>query len=59
MRNDEPTRELLLPKIATVVEVAALVKVLPLQEGAKLIEQYARTFAAGARLDETLDRQWK
>lgn len=44
---------------STAVEIAVLVQALPLAAGAKLIEQYARTVAAAAKLDaiaETGDR---
>lgn len=45
-------RELLTPKTTTAMEIAILVKALPdLTHGADLIEQYARTAAAAARLE--------
>jgi hypothetical protein len=47
-------RELLTPaKIPTAIEIAVLVKTIDLQDGADLIEQYARTMAAGAKIDAT------
>jgi hypothetical protein len=55
---DVPHR--LSPPIATALEVAVLVKgVKDVREGAKLVEQYAQTVAAAARLDQvsiTADR---
>jgi hypothetical protein len=41
------------PKIATALEIAVLVKCVSHSDGAALIEQYARTIAAGAALDAT------
>lgn len=45
--------ELHIPPIKTAVEIAALVKCIPIEQGAALIEQYAATIAAQARLDQT------
>jgi hypothetical protein len=45
--------------ITGALEVAILAQAVPLQQAAELIEQYARTAAAAARLDavsETIDR---
>lgn len=50
--KDDSLRELLTPKISIAVEVAALVKRLPILEAAELIEQYAKTVTAGERLDD-------
>ena len=47
--------ELHIPPIKDAIEVAALVKLLPIEEGAKLIEQYAATHASGAKLDKGLE----
>jgi hypothetical protein len=48
-------REFLKPKMTTALEVAVLVKCLPnIQQAADLIEQYARSVAAEAKLDATL-----
>jgi hypothetical protein len=44
-------RELLTPKITTPLEIAVLCQALPIQQAADLIEQYAATVAAGAKLD--------
>jgi hypothetical protein len=42
----------LAPKITTALEIAVLVKCLPdIQQAADLIEQYANTVAAGAKIE--------
>ena len=47
---------MILPELAGAKEVAVLVKCMPnLEQAAELIEQYARTVAAGARLDATIE----
>lgn len=40
-------------KMTTALEIAVLVQSIPLEKGAALIEQYAQTVAAGARVDAT------
>jgi hypothetical protein len=47
------------PPITGALEVAILAQAVPLEQAASLIEQYARTCSAAARLDavsETIDR---
>lgn len=41
--------------IPTAIEIAALIPLLPIEAAADLIEQYARTAAAGARITATED----
>lgn len=41
----------LLPKMTTALEIAVLVQALPLKQAADLIQQYADTQSAGARID--------
>lgn len=48
-------RELLTRKMTTAIEVAALVKAIPIEQAADLIEQYARSVAAQARIDATVE----
>lgn len=43
------------PKMTTAAEVAVLVKLIPIELGADLIEQYARTVAAQARVEATIE----
>ena len=43
------------PKITTAIEVAVLVKMIPIEQAADLIEQFARTRAAEASLDATIE----
>jgi hypothetical protein len=43
------------PPITGALEVAILAKAVPLQQAAELIEQYARTAAAAARVDATAE----
>lgn len=43
------------PKMTTALEVAILVKAIPIEDAANLIQQYANTVAAGARIDATQD----
>ena len=38
--------------MTTALEIAVLVKAIPITQGADLIEQYAQCAAAGARVDE-------
>lgn len=45
--------DLRIPPIKTAVEIAALVQMIPIEDGAALIEQYARCVAAEARCDAT------
>lgn len=45
----------LTPHMTTATEVAALVKILPIETGVELIEQYARTMAANAEVYATDD----
>jgi hypothetical protein len=47
--------ELSIRNLTTALEVANLVRQLPIEEGAKLIEQYAATHASGAKLDKGLE----
>lgn len=49
------THDLRCPKIPTAMEIAVLVKTVDLQDGAMLIQQYADTAAAGARIDASQD----
>lgn len=47
------------PRVAGAIEVAILAKAVPIQAAADLIEQYAQTVAAGAKLEavsETINR---
>jgi len=47
---------MILPELKGAKEVAVLVKCMPnLDDCAELIEQFARTAAAGARLDATIE----
>lgn len=50
-RDELPVR--LSPPIAGALEIAILAQSVPLMQAAELIEQYARTEAAAARLDAT------
>lgn len=43
------------PPITGALEVAILAKAVPLQQAAELIDQYARTAAAAARVDATAE----
>ncbi|GAC1572588.1 MAG: hypothetical protein NVS3B5_01490 [Sphingomicrobium sp.] len=43
------------PKMTTATEIAVLVKMIPIEQAASLIEQFARTFAAQASLDATIE----
>ena len=47
---DQPPHRLAVP-VPAAFEIASLVKAVDLHLGAQLIEQYAQTIAAGARLD--------
>ena len=51
LSDPRPDRALLTRDVTTALEVAVLVQSLPLDKAAALIEQYARTVAAGVRLD--------
>jgi hypothetical protein len=53
MNDNLPMRELLTRVPTTAIEIAALVPLLPIQTAADLIQQYADTVAAGARIDAT------
>ena len=48
-------RELLKPKVTTALEIAILVQSIPLEKGAALIEQYARTVASEAAFEAAIE----
>jgi hypothetical protein len=50
-----PTPDRLKPKMTTAMEVAVLSRCLPIQQAAALIEQYARSEAAGARIEAGIE----
>ncbi len=41
------------PKMTTALEIAVLARIIPIEQAADLIEQYANTVAAGAKCDAT------
>lgn len=43
------------PRVAGALDVAIIAKAVPIQAAADLIEQYAQTVAAGARLEATAE----
>jgi hypothetical protein len=45
----------LLPKNSTAMDIALLVKAIPIDQAAELIEQYANTKAAAAKIDAGIE----
>jgi hypothetical protein len=42
------------PQTMTALDVATMAQMIPLMQAAELIEQYARTMSAGARINATI-----
>jgi hypothetical protein len=50
-KHDFPTIARLEPKITTALEIAVLCQAISPMQAAELIEQYARTYASGSKLE--------